>query len=248
MKTLFLFCLATLCASAADRAALDRIDSLDASFRMMQCLKLTQEASGGSSVDFEILWRLVRAEVNVAEEAMDANDKATAEDQINQALTTSEQLVELYPGRSMAHYYRALALGRRALLAGGREKVELSQGIETHALKAIELNPENGRAHGLLGRYYREMAHLPWLLRKVAETLYGNLPEGGDELALNHLQRSSALMPDWVFARYELAETYQVMGLKDQAAAQFRSVLEMPETDHRDHLLKDEARKALKNL
>lgn len=247
MKCLLLLCLLALSGQSADRAALERIDSLDAAFKVPQCLKATRDAGAGSA-DYEVLWRLVRAEVNLAEEAMDAGQQAQAEEGITKALATSEQLVKLYPGRSMAHYYRALALGRRALLAGGKEKVELSQGIERHCLKAIELDPNNGRAHGLLGRYYREMAHLPWLLRKVAVTLYGDLPEGGDELALKHLNKSAGLMPEWVYARFELAETYRVMGQKDKAAAQFRTVLGMRKTDHRDHLLKEEARKALEQL
>ncbi len=247
MKTLMCLCLLVLSGQAADRAALERIDSLDAAFRVAQCLKATRDAGAGSA-DYEVLWRLVRAEVNVAEEAMDAGKTDQATEVIDQALATSEQLVKLYPGRSMAHYYRALALGRRALLAGGREKVELSQGIERHCLKAIELDPENGRAHGLLGRYYREVAHLPWLLRKVAVTLYGDLPAGGDELALKHLKKSVALQPRWVFARFELAETYRIMEQKDQAKTQFKSVLGMPDTDHRDRLLKAEARKLLAEM
>ena len=74
------------------------------------------------------------------------------------------------------------------------------------------------------------------------------MPEGGDELALRHLLRSAELMPEWTFAHFELGETYAVTDRPEQARAEFLRVIEMPVMDHRDEVLKQEARQWLEKL
>jgi tetratricopeptide (TPR) repeat protein len=191
------------------------------------------------------LWRLVRSQVDRGEAAQDEGRDGEAEEWFGRALGSSQRLVELYPESSRARYYRALALGRRALFAGGREKVELSREIERQARQAIELDSTNARALGLLGRYYREMAQLGWVQRTLAETLFGELPEGGEVLSRELLETSVELAPDWLFAWYELGLTRQALGLEDESRECFRRVLELPALDHRDAQLKGAAREAL---
>lgn len=245
MKTLIALLLLAGTAVCDTRTTLD---SLDAAGAMQAELELAQLALERHPGDCSFLEARVRARINLAEEAMDAGREEEASQGFDQALEGSAELVRQCKERSMAHYYRALALGRRALFAGGREKVELSQGIERSALHALELDPDNGRAHGLIGRYYREMATLSWFLRKVAETLYGELPEGGVELSAEHLRRAVALEPEWVFAHFELAETLELLKQPAEAREHYRRALALPSTDHRDPLLKEEARRRLEKL
>ncbi len=245
MKAFFWLLCALTAGSAgaiADRSALLTLDSLDAAWQMPASLAFAEQALAQDPEDCALWIRLVRAQVNVAEEAMDAGHEKEASEGFAVAQESSRRMVEACPGESMAHYYRALALGRRALFAGGREKVELSQEIEREGLKALELDPDNGMAHGLLGRYYREMANLSWLMRKIATTLFGELSEGGNDLALEHLQRAVELQPEWIFAHVELGETFALLEQNDEARREYARGLELPELDHRDHLLKAVAR------
>lgn len=236
--------LLTLGARAADPAALLKsCDEACAKYDLVRSQELAAQALQAGPNQYEALWRLVRGQVDLGEDAQDRGQNEQAETWFNKALATSRELVRLHPGQSNAHYYRALAVGRRALFAGGKEKVSLAQEIEREALKALEIDPRNGRAHGLIGRYYREMAHLGWAKRKAAEALYGDLPKGGDEKALSHLRKATELEPAWVFAWYELAETLEVMGHKDEARKVFYKAASMPRLDHRDPLLKADAAK-----
>jgi len=196
----------------------------------------------------ESLWRLVRSQVDRGETAQDEGREGEAEEWFGRALGSSRLLVERHPQSTRAHYYRALALGRRALFAGGREKVELSREIEREAARAIELDADNGRAHGLLGRYHREMAHLGWVMRTLAETLFGDLPEGGDELSYEHLKRAAELEPGWIFAWSELGETCEALGRDDEARQCYERALALPDGDHRDGRLKAEVRERLDDL
>lgn len=220
-------------------------DEAYARFNTEEAYDFAERAVQVAPENYEAHWRLVRSLVDQGEEAQDAGREGDAETWYNRALASSKLLVDSHPGHSMAHYYRALAVGRRALFAGGKEKVELSRVIEQEGLKALELNEDNGYAHGLLGRYYREMAHLSWVMRTLAETLFGDLPEGGDELAYEHLKRATELKPDWVFAWLELGETCQVMDREEEARACYQKALELPQTDHRDARYQEEARKRL---
>ncbi len=224
------------------------LDSLEAVGAMQAQLELAELALQRNPEDCALQEARVRAQINLAEEAMDAGREDEAAQGFDAALQSSRELLKSCDERSMAHYYRALALGRRALFAGGREKVELSQGIEREALRALELDTDNARAHGLIGRYYREMANLSWFLRKVAETLYGELPEGGNELALEHLQRAVGLSPDWVFAHFELGETLEGLKRPAEAREHYRRAVALPATDHRDPLLQAQARERLEAL
>lgn len=227
---------------AADNAALLKdCDAACAKFDLNRSQSLASQALAAKPGDFDAMWRLVRAQVDLGEDAQDKGQDAQAESWFNKALASSKELAAKHPQQSMAHYYRALALGRRALFAGSKEAVQLSQEVEREALQALKLDPKNGRAHGLIGRYYREMAHLSWVKRKLAETLFGKLPAGGDEKALQHLKQATQLEPNWVFAWYELAETHEVMGQTAEARKAFQKAASMPKTDHRDDRLKADA-------
>jgi tetratricopeptide (TPR) repeat protein len=240
-----LFALLFLCAlplRAADNAALLKdCDAACAKFDLNRSQSLAAQALAAKPGDFESMWRLVRAQVDLGEDSQDKGQDAQAESWFNKALASSKDLVAKHPQQSMAHYYRALALGRRALFAGSKEAVQLSQEVEREALQALKLDPKNGRAHGLIGRYYREMAHLSWVKRKLAETLFGKLPEGGDAKALQHLKQATQLEPNWVFAWYELGETHEVMGQTAEARKAFQKAASLPKADHRDDRLKADA-------
>lgn len=235
----------------ADSTVLELWQGCDEAYAVMDLPGAYEFAERAAQLDPEglgSLWRLVRSQVDLGETAQDEDREGEAEEWFGRALGSSRMLSELYPESTRAHYYRALALGRRALFAGGREKVELSREIERHARQAIELDPDNGRAHGLLGRYYREMAHLSWVMRTLAETIYGELPEGGDDLSYEHLRRASELEPNWLFAWAELGETCEMLKKNDEARTCYRQVLALPVSDHRDELLKAEVRERLADL
>ncbi len=247
-KSLLASCLLALTVQAADYANLISTCDEAAAFECERSLKFAEMAHQLEPDNFESQWRLCRSQIDAGEMAQDADEEDKAEAAYALALASTEAMVLAFPEESVAHYYRALALGRRAIFAGGDEKVKLSQEIEKHALKAIELDPENARAHGLIGRYYREMAHLSWIKRTLAETLFGELPEGGDDLSLNHLKKATELKSDWIFAWVELGETHEVMGEELAAKKALETALSLGSADHRDPLLLEQARDRLADL
>jgi tetratricopeptide (TPR) repeat protein len=248
-QSLLLACLLAATAQAQDpfTSTLQACDEA-ASFECARSLELAEQAVEMETDSFESNWRLCRSQIDAGEMEQDAGHEDVAEEAYALALASTQKLVQTFPGQSMAHYYRALALGRRAMFAGGKEKVQLSNELEKHALKALELDPLNARAHGLIGRYYREMAHLSWVMRTLAETLFGDLPEGGDELSLKHLKKATELKSDWIFAWVELAETHEVMNHEAAAKSALKHALSLKSADHRDPILLAQAKEMMDDL
>ena len=98
--------------------------------------------------------------------------------------------------------FKAAALGCNMEFVGTAEKVSNGKIVKDCAEEAIKLNPNDGSAHYILGRFYLELLKvllvmaeiciiifkLPWMVRSMATKI--GIPNATEEDALRHFEAS----------------------------------------------------------
>lgn len=240
---LILLCCSLLFAQTVEELLAEG-DAAYEKFDHLSALKAFQGVLAQDSSNCEALWKAARAHVDLGETA----EKDIQENNYMQAEKLARKAVALCPDNDMAHLELSVAVGRVALMVGGKKKVELSREVKSEALKALELNPQNDLAHHVLARWHREVANLSGLLKTFAKILYGGLPDASNENAVEHFKKAIEIDPGFINHHLELGITYQEMKEWQLAKECYEKVLELPinDSDDKDH--KAEAGKRLKEV
>ena len=219
-------------------------DEAFAKFDNDAALKFYQLAHKADTNNCEALWKLARAHVDLGEVAEEQLQRRHYYD----AESASRKATAICPNSADAHLELAIAVGRVALMEGGKKKVQLSKEVKSESEKALSLDPKNDIAHHVLARWNREVANLSGILKAFAKILYGGLPPASNELAVEHFKKAVELNPEYINHHLELGITYEE--LKDWAAAkaEFEMIGSLPLKDSQDPDHKKEATERLKKV
>lgn len=223
---------------AAGDSAMARLDLSDAT-------KAYTQAHHDDPKSYEAAWKLARA---YADSATLSASAAAQERLCRQAETAARAAVALRPDGAKGHAFLAVALGKLALFEGGKQKVRLSREIEVEAKKALEFDPKDDLAHHVLGVWNREVAELSGFLRFFASTLYGKVPQGSLDQALDHLRTAASLRPDVIPHRVELGITLAAAHHYPEAEKELEGALKMPTSWVTDDYYRAKAKKALADV
>ncbi|MEZ4762185.1 MAG: tetratricopeptide repeat protein [Calditrichia bacterium] len=143
----------------------------------------------------------------------------------------------------------SIALGRVALDAGAKERVQLSKDIRAAVDRSLELDPNEDIAWHVLGRWNRKIATLSWVERNFANIFLGGVPKDASvERSVEYFEKAISIAPNVVVHWLELGISYKKLGLKDKASVAFEKVLELPIGDSDDAGHKAYAKKLLSEL
>ena len=216
-------------------------DSARDIFDQQEALKNYQLAYQIDSTNCEALWKISRAHVDIGEES----DKKLQKENYYTAEKFARKAVAQCPDNADAHLTLAIAVGRVALLEGGKKKVELSKEVKAEAEKALELNPDKDIEHHVLARWHREVANLSGFLKVFAKILYGGLPPASVDKAVEHFEKAVVLNPGFVNHHLELGITFQEMKEWQKAKEQYELVQQLPEKESDDKRHKEDATERL---
>lgn len=174
-----------------------------------------------------------------------APDHEAAKKAARQALDLAQQAVKSDPKSAQAHLALAIACGKWTDFVDSKTKLALSRQIRTEAERAIALDPQLDLAYHVLGRWHLGVATVNPLLRFGARLTVGALPPASLEEAARNLEMAAKLSPKTIIHHQHLALAYQALGKRNEAANQWRMVLELPATDREDEEAKRQARAAL---
>ena len=198
------------------------------------------------SLNYEALWKISRAYVDVGEVLADQEER---KNYYRNAEEFARKAVEVNPEGSKGHLYLSIALGRVALDSGKKEQVQLSKEIKAEVDTALALDPNDDIAWHVLGRWHRKMATLGWIQRKFANMFLGGVPkEASVEKSAECFQKAIELNPGHINHYLELGITYEKLDMKEKAAEQYKKVLELPVKDSDDENYKKEAQKLLDDI
>jgi tetratricopeptide (TPR) repeat protein len=160
----------------------------------------------------------------------------------------AEIALKLSPTSSEANFVMAIAMGRMALVLGGREKIEAVNDIKKYSELAIKYDPSNFKPYHVLGRWHYEVSNLGGLERTAARLFYGGLPPASLKDAIDNYEKSMSLRPDAMVNYTELAKCYIRNKQKDKAIALLNKLMAMTEKTPADVRVKDEGKRLIKEL
>ena len=155
-------------------------------------------------------------------------DEEKTKQYYQKSLSYAKRALKLHPEAASAHFVMGVAMGRKALIAGPKERVAASRAIKKHAVEALQADTLHGGAHHLLGRWHLEVTNLNFAERMAAKWLFGGLPEGASmEQSLAHLKRATELGPDFILYWYDLGRAYHRMERTKDAIESLDNVLQL---------------------
>lgn len=247
MTCLFLLITLTALPAAAQTSELHskQGDIFYRQFDNLSALDSYKKALETQPNDFDCQSKIVRAYNDIGEDLF--SDES--EQYYEQAVQQAEKLQQMFPDRAESYYQLAVSYGNLALLRGSKEKVKLSGFVEKNIQKALAMNPNYADAYVVLGIYYKEVASLNSFLKAFARLFFGELPEGTYEGALRAFHKAITLQTTRpVYTYFHIGHTYEYLDEPEKAKQAYLKAARFPNTDHRDHAMKERARKRLGSL
>jgi tetratricopeptide (TPR) repeat protein len=194
---------------------------------------------------YDAAWKLSRA----------FSDRATlstkSADQLRlctQAESLARAAVALEPRGAEGHAFLAIALGKRAEFEGGKRRVRLAFAIQSEADTAIAIDSTNDLAQHVLGVWNREVVALSGPERFFGTMLFGKLPQGSLDAALDHLRTAVRLRPDVIPHHVDLGITLAAAHRYREAEDELDRALKLPTSWVTDDVYRAKARAALTKL
>ena len=239
-----LFLVALTCHAESIEELVAAGDALDKKNKNAEALSFYLKADPQKPNDAEILWRVSKQYSQLMVDAKSAERKRLGQ----LALAAAQRAVAADSANAQAHLSLAIAYGRIALNESPRRKIEMSKLIRQEAEAAARLDPKNDYAWHVLGRWNYEIANFNPLLKALAQTIYGQLPNASNEKAVEYFGRAIALQPRRVAHHLELGRAYLALGDKEKARDEFNKGISLPSVERDDEENKVRARSTLKQL
>ena len=214
MKTFtFLFILLTLLAGKSNCQSVTELieegDKYNTEFNHQKSLETYQKVDKLSPANWEILWRMSRALVDIANK-MPQESNAQEEAKLKkykESFIYADSSVKLAPDQSVTYVRRAIVNGRIALFEGVFSAIGTVNDVKDDCEKAIQLN--NGGnyiqalAHYVLARAHAKVCEKAYLLRLPLGLGWGDM-----EVAIREYQTAIKLKPNMRMFYLDLAKAY----------------------------------------
>jgi tetratricopeptide (TPR) repeat protein len=184
-------------------------DKYNTEFNHQKSLETYQEADKLSPANWEIMWRISRAFVDIANKMPEVNSeqKDAKFDVYKQSFLYADSAVKLAPDQSVTYLRRAIVNGRIALFEGVFSAIGTVKDVKADCERAIQLN--NGGnyvqalSHYVLGRTHAKVCEKAYLLRLPLGLGWGDM-----EVAIREFQNAIKLKPNYRMFYLDLAKAY----------------------------------------
>lgn len=218
-------------------------------FNNYKALELYKQAEKIDPNNYEILWRISRAYVDIAEHlpAETSEQKKEQEKVYNMALNYAERAVKLAPDKTITLLRRAIANGRIALYKGVFSVSSVVNSVKEDLEKAIKLNNAGqnhlATAYYVLARTHAKTSEKAKILRAPLGLGWADLDE-----AIKYYEKAIQLRPDFRMYRLDYAKALLRKDEKKRALEQLELIKTFPVQDEDDELFLVEAEKMIKEL
>jgi len=159
-----------------------------------------------------------------------------------------ETAVKVNPNAADGYYALAVAMGRKALIETGNERIKAVREIRTNAEKALRINPNHARAWHVMGKWHYEVSNLNGIEKAALKIFYGGLPKSSLKESIAAYEKAKTLEPAFVLNNLELAKAYHKDGQDDKAIVLLKALPSIPNKTEDDNRIKNEGKKLLEKL
>lgn len=250
MKKITLTILAVCCMVSLGQAqtisGLTEADSLFKNYEQQRALEAYNEVLQDDPENFSALWHSSLLYSRLGNEFDEEDQK---KEYFTKAKERAQRALEVDPLHTQSNFVMAVAMGRKALIVGAKERVAASRDIKKYAERSLEADSSNAGAWHVLGRWNYEISDLNFAERLAANVLFGGIPEGAsNEKAAEYMERAISLNPEMVLYYYDLAKVYEELDQEDQAIATCREALQKPSHAPDDDKVKSDCRDLIEDL
>lgn len=229
---------ASIAAQTYDRSMASG-DSLFDLHRYSESLASYREACNLDSASYEPFWKLGRSLNLLGETAAEDSQLAIFE----AAREAEERAIDLRETEADPHFQLARALGKIALFKGIFKSASLAKRVRREAERALAIDSLHDGAWHILGRWHREVARKPKIIRVPM-----GLGAANKEDAISFMRKAVQLNPEFVNHHLEMGITYLKYKDEEAARAEFERCLELPSKRPLDEKYKSHAKKFLAQL
>lgn len=220
--------------SAADHVAMGIAarNALDARTALVHF----EAALAVDSTDYQANWQAALSLIDIGAETPDDVASPARDSLYARAELLARRATEARPEGADGHFALANAIGRVALTASTREKIERASDVRMEAMKAIQLDPRHDGAYHVLGRWHAEVMRLSGATRFLARTFLGGavLAEASWDKAVANMEQAVELNPDRIIHRLALAEIYLDVDREADARIQLERIARLTPRDPGD--------------
>jgi tetratricopeptide (TPR) repeat protein len=224
-------------------------DQLVEEFQNQKALDTYLKADKLSPNNWDVLWRISRAHVDLGEKMPDKTDaqKDEQEKVYQKAFEYADKSVKQGSNQSITYVRRAIANGRIALFEGVFSAIGTVNDVKEDCEKAIQLgnggNYVQALAHYVLGRGHLKVCEKAYLVR-----LPLGLGWGDTEEAVRLLETAVKLKPNFRMFLFELAKAYIEEDEYDKAKETLKKVEKAPVVDEDDDKVLADAKKLYEEI
>ncbi len=225
-----------------DEFAEEKFDNQKALEKYLQADKISPK-------NWDVLWRISRAYVDITEHMPSSTDeqKDAQLAKYETALDYADRAIKLAPDKSVTYLRRAIANGRIALFKGVFSVIGIVNSVKSDLEKAIKLgnggNEIQATSHYVLGRTHAKVCEKAYLIRLPLGLGWGDI-----EIAEKEYKKAIELRPNYRMFYMDLAKLYLDDDEYDKAREYLNKVEKSPKQDEDDDKLLSEAKSLLNQI
>jgi tetratricopeptide (TPR) repeat protein len=175
-------------------------------------------------------------------------NKQVQADYYRAAKAYADAALRTNPQSAEANFVMSVAMGRMAMLSGGKEKIQYVNEIRRYAENTLRYDPNNFKAYHVLGKWHYEVSNLNSFERTMARVLFGGLPKASLRDAIAYYEKSRSLEPTFSINYLELAKAYRRNHEEKKAIDMLTKLQTIPNRIEDDARIKREGKELLQEL
>ncbi|XP_021005079.1 regulator of microtubule dynamics protein 2 isoform X1 [Mus caroli] len=212
----------------------------------MESFELLCDHKEKFSEETEFLWRLARAYGDMYDLSTSTQEK---KHYANVGKTLGERAITRAPMNGHCHLWYAVLCGYVSEFEGLQNKINCGHLFKKHLEIAIQLLPEEPLLYYLKGRYCYTVSRLSWIEKKMAATLFGEIPSSTVHEALHNFLKTEELQPGYSMSNYMYAaKCYVELGEPQEACKFCNLALLLPIVTKEDKDAHKEVKKMIGSL